>query len=152
MYILVSCLPALNLNQASVSYLGPLPDLLAPEPARAHGDEFIDEVEQEVDRLAAALGPAHPGDLIPADFPPVDAPDGAGQLAVLQRSGAVHVLHLLQHDAAGQLPEDTVHVAEALRQQRRDDPLQRQTLQVRVRDVLDERHLNGGGDVGPTSD
>lgn len=128
--------PDLNLTRialpAGPSYLGPLPDRLAPEPPGAHRDQLIDQVEQEADRLAAALGPAHPGDLIPADAPPVDAGDGAGQPAVLQRSGAVHLLHLIQHCVPGQLPEETVHIAEAVGQQGRDDPLQSQTLQIRV--------------------
>lgn len=122
--------------------LRPLPDRLVPQPAGAHGDQFIDQVEQEADRLAAALRPAHPGDLVPADAPPADARDGAGQPAVLQRSGPVHLLHLVQHGVPGQLPEKTVYMAETVRQQRRDDPLQRQTLQIRVRYVLDKRHLN----------
>ena len=124
------------------SYLGPLPDRLASQPAGAHGDQLIDQVEQEVDGLAAALGAAHPGGLIPADAPPVDAGDGACQPAVLQRSGAVHLLHLIQHDVPGQRPEEAVHVVEAVGQQRRDDALQRQTLHVRVRQVLDDGHLN----------
>lgn len=131
------------LLSAGLSYLGPLPDRLAPEPAGAHGDQPIDQVEQVADGLAAALRAAHPGDLIPADAPAVDPRGGARQLAVLQRSGAVHVLHLVQHGVPGQLPEETVHIVEAVSQQGRDDPLQSQTLQVRVRYVLDKRHLHG---------
>lgn len=130
------------------SYLGSLPDRLVSQPAGAHGDELIDQVEQEADGLAAALRPAHPGDLVPADALPVDARDGACQPAVLQRSGAVHLLDLLQHGAPGHLSQETVHIAEAVSLQSRDEPLQSQTLQVRVRDVLDERHVTGGGDVG----
>lgn len=100
--------------RVGLSYLGSFPDRLVAEPAGAHGDQLIDQVQQEADRLAAALRPAHPGDFVPADAAPVDARDGACQPAVLQRSGAVHLLHLLQHGAPGHLPEETVHVAEAV--------------------------------------
>lgn len=139
----------LNLRSIAASYLGPLLDRLAPEPSAAHGDHLIDQVEQEADRLAAALRPAHPGDLVPADAPPVDARDGAGRPSVLQRPGTVHLLHLIQHGVPDQLSEKTVHIVEAMRQQGRDDQLQHQMLQVRVRYRFDKRHFNGRGDLRP---
>lgn len=124
-------------------YLRSFPDRLVSQAAGAHGDEPINQIEQEADRLAAALRAAHPGDLIPADALAADARDRAGQPAVLELSGAVHLHHLVQHGASGQIPEETVHVAEAVGQQSRNEPLQSQALQVRVRHVLNKGHFDG---------
>lgn len=129
-------------------HLGPFPDHLVPQPAGAHGDQPIDQVEQEADRLAAALGAAHPGGLVAADAPPVDSRGGAGEPAVVQRPGAVHLLHLVQHGAPGHLPEEAVHEVEAVGEQGRDHPVQSQPLQVRVGQLLDDGH--DGGSAGFT--
>lgn len=120
-------------TRSGTSYLGPGSDGLAPEPAGARRHQLVDQVEEEADRLAAALWAAHPGDLVPANALPVDARDGAGQPSVLQRSGAVHVRHLIQHGSPGQLSQETVHVVEAVRLQGRDEALHRNALQVCVR-------------------
>lgn len=47
--------------------LRPFPDCLVSQAAGAHGDEPVDQIEQEADRFAAALCTAHPGDFIPTD-------------------------------------------------------------------------------------
>lgn len=130
--------------------LGSLPNGFVSQPPGAIRDQLIDQVEQKVDRLASALRPAHPGDLVSADAPPVDCRDGAGQPAVLQDSGGVHVLHLIQHGAPGQLPEESIHVVEAVFLQGRDDLLKSQTLQFRVRQMFNKRHFNDTGNLGNT--
>lgn len=128
-----------------VSHLGPFPDhLVVPQPAGAHGDQPVDEVEQEADRLAAALGPAHPGDLVAADGPPLDPGGGAGEPAVVQRPGAVHSLHLVQHGGPGHLPEEPVHEVEAVVEQGRNHSVQSQPFQVGVGQLLGDGHGGGG--------
>lgn len=147
----ITNLPAVltRVGSRSGSYLGPLPDGPTAEPAGARGHQLVHQAEQEAHGLTAALRAAHPGDLVPADAPAVDPRRGARQPAVLQLPGSVHLLHLVQHGAASHIPQETVNVVESMRQQGRNDLLQRQMLQVCVRQRLDERHVSVRDDAGP---